>query len=134
MDPAALQAFLGRSESRYQLLLKEAATLLRNLDTFSPEEVSELIARRQEIVNDLQNVDHLLQTCYEQVQGSASRRQLDEFRLFQEAATGRILELDALVIALAKEQLDALKGDLAALAKRKTVLTAYEGNGHGMGW
>jgi len=134
MDPVALQTLLCRRESQYQLLLEEAAALLRNLDTFSSEEVTELIARRQEIINDLQNVDHLLQTCYEKVQGSASRRQLDEFRLFQEAATGRILELDALVIALAKVRLDALKGDLAALAKRRTVLTAYEGNGHGMGW
>ena len=134
MDKEAVQALLVRRESQYQLLLKESATLLRNLDTFSSEEVTELIARRQEIVNDLQNVDHLLHTCYEEVHESASQRQLHEFRLFQEAATGRILELDALVIALAKEQLDALKGDLAALSKRKTVLTAYEGNGHGMGW
>jgi len=129
MDPDHLKAHLDRLKEQYQLLLEESAYLLRNFDTCNSEEVADLIARRQKIIDQLQNDAPSLQTCCE----GADQRQLDEFRSFQQDSTGRILELDGLVIALAREQQSMIKGDLTALAKRKVVLTAYEGNGHGMG-
>lgn len=129
MEGDDLKAYLGRRKEQYQLLLNESACLLRNLDTCDPEEVTELIARRQKIIDQLQNDDHSLQT----ISVGSDQRQLDEFRSFQEVVTRRILELDGLVIALTQAQLNIIKGDLVALAKRRVVLTAYEGNGHGMG-
>ena len=133
MERQALQVLLDGWKEQYQLLLDQSATLLRNLDTWSPEEADELIARRQEIIDRLQNIDSSLQSFCEGGGRKANQLLLDQFRGFQQSATKRILELDAVVIALAKEQLDTLKVDLAGLSKRKTALIAYEKNGYGMG-
>lgn len=53
---------------------------------------------------------------------------LEDFKQSREGLVRKILETDSLVIALAREQLSVIKGDLAALAKGKNALHAYEGS------
>lgn len=133
MDSEKLKQLIGLWKWQYRQLLDESERLLGTLDTCSPEDTAELTARRQKIVDELQNIGPFLRACREAGLGEADRCLLDAFSSYQETVTGRILELDALAIALVNEKLLALKGDMAALSTRKVMLNAYEGNGRGGG-
>ncbi len=77
------------------------------------------------LIDGLQNIDLQLEGL--QPGGDETGRLLlAEFRIFQKETTARILELDALAVALGKARLDALHGEIAGLSKRRTVVTAYE--------
>lgn len=126
MDDGSFQGYIDSWRQQYQLLLDESSTLLRNFDTICADGAVELIAKRQQTIDGFQKFDNELKS---RLSGGASdQRILEEFRLFQKEITAKILEQDGLVIALAKERLRVLKGELAGLAKCRTVANAYEGS------
>lgn len=124
-----LENLLGRGEEQYRILLDEATVLLRNFDTNSAEEYEKSVARRQEVIDRIQNIDSEIAAFLEKNPrrlDDCSIARLEEYRAFQEVTTRQILELDSLVIGLAKERLVAVQGGLAALSKGKVALHGYE--------
>jgi succinate dehydrogenase flavin-adding protein (antitoxin of CptAB toxin-antitoxin module) len=129
MDRENLEKLTSRGKKRYKCLLDEAENLLRNFDTRGPENYKRLIDRRYELIEDLKKIDGQLVNFVGRIgeqADTAVRSILDEYRTFQENVTGRILELDSLVIAFAEERLASLKGELAVFSRSKTALFGYE--------
>lgn len=129
MPGEALESVLDRWKGEYRLLLEASENLLRNFDTVTPDETASLLARRQESIDRFQNIDASLQRSLASDRGGLADALLEEFRAFQKSATDRILELDALVMALATERMNALRGEMAGLSRRKQAAFAYEDNG-----
>lgn len=124
-----LSDMLGRWKAGYQQLLDLSEDLLRNFDVYDRVRADELMARRQSIIDEFQRIDDRLAAYLAQGGGAADRRLIEEFRTFQETATRKVLELDAIVISLAKERLASLKGDISQLSKKKTAVSAYQKGG-----
>lgn len=107
------------------LLLEEAVALLKNFDTFTPDEFEETTRRREKILEQFQELDGRI-TLLRKFMGDDELSEFEEYRQSRDAVIGKIRETDSLVIALAKEQLSIIKEDLSALTKGKTALHAYE--------
>lgn len=123
-DPS-VEKVLDQWQAEYRLLLEEATELMRIFDTVGSGGANELLVRRQQIIDGLENLPARLQKLA--VEADASENPLiEEFRTFQEEITAKILKLDALALALGKERLHSLRRELAGLTKRKSVFTAYE--------
>lgn len=108
-------------------ILEEAVSLLRNFDTSVLEDIEEAILRREAILERFHAIDSIVS----RLEGDMSPKELarlEDFKQSREGLVRKILETDSLVIALAREQLSVIKGDLAALAKGKNALHAYEGS------
>ena len=117
------------AEEKYRLLLREAEGLLAHLDAYSAEELGFAVARREGLVGELKGlaaeIDRLLADRGGALApGEADR--LAEFRSLQEGVTGRIRELDALVMAFAGERLAALQDELEAIARGRNALRGYQ--------
>ena len=121
---------LAAEEGRYRLLLAEAETLLHNFDTATPEAFDEMMTRRQTLVDEIEKIDGEL-AGVRQGDGAKSTDNdaLGRFRRLQEETTRQIIEIDALVIALARERLGRLQEDMGALVRGKTALHGYERSG-----
>ncbi|WP_214186417.1 hypothetical protein [Geobacter hydrogenophilus] len=107
-------------------LLEEALSLLKNFDTSTNDEFEETLRRREVILERFHALDRLMK-CQ---QGDMSAKEwalLEDFRRSREDLIKKILETDSLVVALARDQLSVIKGDLATLVKGKNALHAYEG-------
>ncbi|AJE02401.1 hypothetical protein [Geobacter pickeringii] len=127
-----LSDILAAAEERYRLLLEEASTLLRNFDTAAPEDFDEMMVRRQGIIDDIQKIDEELATLSKEPPfpaGSDDGDALGRFRATREEATRRIVEMDSLVIALARERIGRLQQEMSALGRGKTALHGYERSG-----
>lgn len=132
MSTASLRELLGSAEDQYRLLLEEATALLRNFDSHSPEDFDSIVARRGDIMASLQKFDAALGEFLTKPGRSAGREEaaaLEAFRYLQEETTRRVLEIDSLVIALARERLDHLQQEMGALNRGKTALHGYETSG-----
>lgn len=132
MSGGKIEELVARAEESYRKLLAEASTLLKNFDTLRGEEIAATMSRRENILAELRHIDTSLrqvlaapEECLEE--GTAGR--LGEFRTFREATTARIRELDALVMAFARERLAAMREELDALARGKVALKGYERKG-----
>jgi hypothetical protein len=127
-----LHNLLNRGKEQYLSLMAEATNLLRKFDACGKEGYEGVMARRQECISELHEIDNCL-VAYLKDMGrelSADTRQaLDEYRILQEMTTGKILEFDSLVIALAGDRLNTIKSELAAIARGKTALSGYERTG-----
>jgi hypothetical protein len=127
-----LQNLLNRGKEQYRSLLAETTNLLRKCDAFGPEGCEWVIARRQECISELHEIDNRLIANLKGMGRDLSadaRQALDEFRTLQEMTTRKILEFDSLVIALAGDRLNTIKSELAALARGKAALSGYERTG-----
>lgn len=132
MTSDGLRELLAAAEEQYRLLLEEATVLLRNFDSSDADDFDRAVARRQEILDAIQKNDE----CMAALSGGAAHGAdtdvealLGSFRLLREETTRKVLELDALVTALAQERLGRIQGEMAALAKGKVALHGYEGSG-----
>jgi hypothetical protein len=105
----------------YLRLLEEATNLLRHFDTYNAEELAEAVQRRGNVVEMLHDFDERLYRAF-----PGADESIAEFRTFQEGTVRKILEIDGLVIALARERQSAIKNELASLSKSRTALEAYE--------
>lgn len=125
MGQIELETLLNDVTVRCEMLLAETTDILRNLDTWGEEEFAAAMARRQEIIEEIQKIDL---TCSSHVDGGAAAAQLalDQYRSARDAAIRKVLELDALTIALGRQRLDVVKGELAAVARGKVATTAYD--------
>ncbi|MBT1075258.1 hypothetical protein [Geobacter grbiciae] len=111
------------AERQSSLLLQEAEKLLRDLDIIADDELAQLLARRQEIVDWFQNFDVRLYDCMD---GSPdAHAAVAKFRICQKETMERVLEIDAMTVALAKGRLASIGDALAACAKEAKVLSAY---------
>lgn len=124
-----LEEIVAAAEERYRLLLEEASTLLQRFDTASPEDFDEIMARRQALVDEIQKIDERLATLAEGEARVDTNDALKRFHVSQEETTRRIVEIDSLVIALARERLGRLQKEMTALARGKTALHGYERSG-----
>ena len=126
MDPDALLEVIEKWKNDYLQLLDDASELLRNFDGYRYSGPAELIARRQQIIDRFQNYDVLLRG--HEILEKKHEGLFEGFASFREDVTKKILEIDALVIALAMDRQIVLQGEFAGLTKRKTVISAYEAN------
>ncbi len=124
MGAEELEKLIAAGREQYSRLQEEATDLLRNLDTLSPRALGEAVQRRQNLVEKLQQFDARFDEAY-----PGPDYALAEFRRFQEKITKKILEIDALVIALAQGKQAALKGKLASISKSHAAFRAYEKRG-----
>jgi len=111
---ARLQA---EGREQYVQLLGEANALLANLDTSSPQALAAAMDRRQKILDGIQTLDGRLAA-----EGGAQ----SDFLAFREEATQRILAVDGLVIALARQKQAAITERLASQARSKSASQSYE--------
>jgi hypothetical protein len=116
-----VEKLIAAGRVHYLRLLEEAKDLLRHFDTYNAEELAEAVRRRGNIVGMLQDIDERLDLAFPGGDDSIA-----EFRTIQERTVTKILEIDGLVIALARERQAAIKNELASLSKSRTVLEAYE--------
>lgn len=131
MRQLELEKLLSCGSEQCELLQLETTGILRNLDTWGPEDLDRATARRQEIIEEIQKIDTARCNYLGGLGGrvdKATRQVLDQYMSVQETAIKKVLELDSLIIALGRERLDFLKGDLAALARGKTATSAYDSN------
>ncbi|WP_282000530.1 hypothetical protein [Geotalea uraniireducens] len=131
MSCEELLEVIKRGQEQYRCLQAEAEALLADFDACGNGVCEARIARRQECIQTIQDVDdYLSDVDHAQVELDAeSREAVAGYRRLQEAATKRILELDALVIALAGTRMDSLRGQLAALSRGKVAYGCYERSG-----
>lgn len=127
MDVAVLE-LIDKWKNDYQRLLDDASELLSNFDGYRYSGPAELIEHRQQIIDRFQSYDALLNGHGGFEWNDEDEGLLDDFISFRKEMTKKILEVDALVIALARERQILLQGEFAGLTKRKTVLSAYEAN------
>lgn len=118
---------LAEGEQRYLLLLQEATDLLKKVDIIAIDELTALLDRRQNIVQWIQGFDRRMAEA--DVAEPGARASLAAFRTFQEERTKKILEIDGLVIALAKERLSTIKATLSSFAKGKRARNAFDSSG-----
>ncbi|QSV47170.1 hypothetical protein [Geobacter benzoatilyticus] len=130
MDFSEVSTLTAEADELLGKLLEEALGLLRNFDTSSPETLEETIRRREEILERFLKLEGRIAILEERAKGDELNR-LKALRESRAVLAGRIQETDSLVIALAREQLSVIKGDLAALTQGRRALYAYEGRPSG---
>lgn len=136
MNVAPLGVLIKAAEEQYRLLLEEATELLRNFDVNVPDDFDHVVERRAGILASLQNIDMKIAeilTKPKSLAGQDHRADLEAFSSFREEATRRIIEIDSLVMALARERLDRLQQELGALGRGRTALHGYETSGRERG-
>uniref|UniRef100_A0A831U6N8 Flagellar protein FliT n=1 Tax=Geobacter metallireducens TaxID=28232 RepID=A0A831U6N8_GEOME len=132
MSAIAVGELLAAAQEQYRLLLEESTALLRNFDGAPPEGFDRALARRAEIMAVIQDIDARIAEALAAA-GSPPRQNdaaaLGAFRAAREEATRRIIEIDSIVMALARERLDHLQREMGALGRGKTALHGYEASG-----
>lgn len=119
MTPVSELAAAWKEEHR--LLLEATEELLRHLDRLGPEEAAQLLARRQNSIDRIQNLDGELQP---RLEGEEALR--EELRGVREKVVRRVLELDGVTLGLAQQQMGAIRAEMAGLRMTKKAVRAYE--------
>lgn len=117
-----LQELHEIAKGEYRLLIQQAEDLLRDFDLAAPDGGADFIARRDETIGRIQDAVSLLDS---RETTEAERQQVEEFETFRREATGRILELDALVIGLAKQRQAEARTRLSGISKSRSAVAAY---------
>lgn len=132
MSTVPVGELLAAAEEQYRLLLEESTALLRNFDGAPPEEFDRVMARRAEIMAVIETIDGRIGESLAD-RGSPSHQHdvaaLGAFRTAREETTRRIIEIDSIVMGLARERLDHLQQEMGALGRGKTALHGYETSG-----
>jgi len=132
MSAIPLRELLGAAQEQYRLLLEESTALLRNFDGATPEDFDRSMARRGEIMTVIQTIDARIGESLEAAEGSPDQGDavaFGAFRAAREETTRRIIEIDSIVMGLARERLDHLRQEMGALGRGKTALHGYETSG-----
>lgn len=125
MTCSELSKLVGEAEKALGLVFEEAVGLLKNFDTLTPDAFENAILRRDEILNRFHDLDNRI-TLQRDRMVSGTSEEYEAYRQSKETTIKKILETDSVLIALAREQLSVIQGDLAALVKGKKALHAYE--------
>lgn len=132
MSAIPVGELLAAVEEQYRLLLEESTALLQNFDGASPEEFDRVMARRAEIMAVIQTIDARIGESLAAA-GSPPHQNdaaaLGAFRTVREETTRRIIEIDSIVMGLARERLDHLQQEMGALGRGRTALHGYETSG-----
>lgn len=132
MSMTPLRELFGAAEEQYRLLLEEATALLRDFDSAAPEDFDRVVERRADSMASLQKIDATIGELLAKPAPSADpgdSAALEAFRSFREESTRKIIEIDSIVMALARERLDHLQQEMGALSRGKTALHGYETSG-----
>lgn len=132
MSVTPLRELLGAAEEQYRLLLEEATALLRDFDSAAPEDFDLVVDRRADILATLQKIDSAIGELVTKPAPAADPGDgaaLEAFRSFREESTRKIIEIDSIVMALARERLGHLQQEMGALSRGKTALHGYETSG-----
>ncbi len=118
---------IAEAEQKYLLLLQEANDLLRRLDYIGPEELSELLERRQTLVEWIQDFDAVIAGagCSDSVERAA----LDSFKVFQQETIAKVLETDGLVTGLAQGVCASIQASLSSMKKSRRIRNAFDNAG-----
>lgn len=117
MTMSEMDSFLAQGREKHLLLLQEATDLLAKMDHISMEDLTALLERRQTIIEWIQGFDARIAAMG--ASGPGARAAVEEFKIFQEETVKKVLEIDSLVIGLAKGRGSAIEAELLAMAKRK---------------
>ncbi len=128
MKSSEMSKLVAEAEGLLGQLHGDAVRLLRDFDTATLEDFDETLKRREVVLERFHAVDHIIRSQNNDP-GPDGVALLDEYNLLREEIIKKILEADSLVMALAQEQLSTIKGELAAMAKGKNALHAYEKSG-----
>lgn len=123
-----MSKLIAEAEDLLGQLHGDAVRLLRDFDTATLEDFAETLKRREAVLERFHAIDHVIGSQNNDL-GPDGAALIDEYNLLREGMVKKILESDSLVIALAQEQLSTIKGELAAIAKGKNALHAYEKSG-----
>lgn len=126
MDFLDQSKLASEAEALLEQLLEEALSLLKNFDTATSDDFEGTLRRREAILERFHALDSLME-CPQGEMSAKESALIEDFRRSREDLIKKILEADSLVIALARDQLSVIKGDLATLVKGKNALHAYEG-------
>jgi hypothetical protein len=126
MRSDSLGMLLQRGKEQYECLHVAASELLQNFESLGPEVMARAISRRQEFIDEIENIEKALADYAKIDKGGYIRKALEEFTKIQESAIREILKIDSLVIALARERLATMKEKLQSLATGKAALNGYE--------
>jgi len=118
-----IESRLAEGEQKHLLLLKEATDLLCRLDIISTEELASLLERRQILIDWMQDFDESLVQL--DSSDSGMRAALVRFRTLQEETIRKVLEIDALVMGLAKDKCSSIEGRLLSLTKTKNLTQRF---------
>lgn len=132
MSAVPVGELLAAAGEQYQLLLEESTALLRNFDGLTPEDFDRVMARRAEIMAAIETIDARIGESLAAAGGAPRHNDaaaLGAFRTVREETTRRIIEIDSIVMGLARERLDHLQQEMGALGRGRTALHGYETSG-----
>jgi hypothetical protein len=118
---------IAEAEQKHLLLLQEANDLLTRLDYIGPEELLDLLERRQALVEWIQNFDAIV--AEGDWSGPAERAALDSFKIFQRETIGKVLEVDGLVTGLAQGKCSSIQASLSSMKKGRRIRNAFDNAG-----
>lgn len=128
MNRKEIEAALRVGEELYRQLLEAASFLLEKLDVLTVEDLEAVMIRRQQIVQEIQRIDDMITS--EVSRGETGKTvdglQINHFREQQKQLTERILELDAVSLALANKKLAVLQKDFTAISDGRTLRKGYD--------
>jgi hypothetical protein len=119
MTTPSAPGIVAEGRAQYLRLLDEATALLRELDSLGASGLAEALQRRQQIVDGLQRYD--------------GPELPADFLAFREETTAKILEIDRLVIALAREQQESIRERLSSKKRSKSASRVYDTGTGGAG-
>lgn len=123
----SLLELIAEAEQKHLLLLQEATDLLKRLDYIGPEELTDLLERRQALVEWIQNFDATVSAA--DWSGSAERAALEAFKIFQQETIGKVLEVDGLVTGLAQGMCSSIQASLSSMKKSRRIRNVFDDAG-----
>jgi hypothetical protein len=117
------ESLFANGRQKHLLLFKEATDLLNGVDHISTEELAALLGRRQSIIDWI--LEFQAGVAGIDASDPGAHAALEEFLIFQEQTVKKILEIDALVVGLAKERGSAIEAELLAIGKRKRMQNKF---------
>ncbi|GAW68630.1 hypothetical protein GPEL0_01f5052 [Geoanaerobacter pelophilus] len=123
----SLLEMIAEAEQKHLLLLQEANDLLKRLEYIGPEELADLLERRQTLVEWIQDFDAAIAGA--DCSGPVERAALDSFKIFQRETIGKVLEVDGLVTGLAQGKCSSIQASLSSMKKSKRIRNAFDNAG-----
>jgi hypothetical protein len=119
---------ISLGESSCQQLESLTRRFLARMPCVSVAEMADFLARRQDLVSAIQNIDTRLENgalASAIAADMAQRETVMAYRSFRRGIIERLLELDGRIIALAGKEMDTLQENIARVMQGKQAMKGY---------